>query len=266
MVQTETNWDAEKYIQFIEARTRPARDLLSAIPSHFQPNVVYDLGCGPGNSTLLLKNRWPNARLTGIDSSDNMLNSARKKFPNTQFIQDDISKFHTSEKIDLIFSNAAFQWVNHHQTVIPRLIQQLRPQGILAVQMPNNFDSPAHQLIINTLEMNPTWTPLINKLCYQNTDTPLYKIDDYYQLLSANQLTNLLLWETQYYHEMPNHQAILDWLSGTSLRPIFSVMNQENQHKFKHNYLKKIKTIYPKQPNHCILFSFNRIFMVGHLK
>src|SRR5205814_7169981 len=116
-------WNSEIYSQFLDLRTRPARDLLSIIPNSFQPKTVYDLGCGPGNSTALLKERWPYAVVVGVDSSPNMLKAAKAAYPNLEFIQDDIALFESAEKIDCLFANASLQWLNHHETLIPRLLK-----------------------------------------------------------------------------------------------------------------------------------------------
>ena len=115
-------WNAKIYSQFLDLRTRPARDLLSAIPDSFQPKTVYDLGCGPGNSTILLKDRWPHAEIVGLDSSLDMLEEAKTSYPDINFIEGDIAHFSPREKIDCLFANASLQWLDEHEVLIPKLL------------------------------------------------------------------------------------------------------------------------------------------------
>lgn len=263
MSNIESFWDPKTYSQFLDARTKPARDLLSAISETVKPNLIYDLGCGPGNSTILLKSRWPTAKIIGIDSSEDMLNLARSKYPQIEFIVADITHFSIHEKSDLIFANASLQWQDDHGSLIPKLILQLSHQGILAIQMPNNFHCPSHQITIQILKNNPHWKSLLKKLRYSVLTTPLYKMDDYYNLLTKSGLTELILWETEYYQEMENHYGIFEWASGTGLRPILSNMDEANKTLFVKKYLDQLTQAYPLQSNGKLLFPFKRIFMIG---
>jgi trans-aconitate 2-methyltransferase len=257
------SWDAKVYSQFISARTRPAYDLLSAVSQSLAPALICDLGCGPGNSTILLKAQWPEAKVIGIDSSQEMLNEARAQYPQLDFLQADIAHFSLTEKIDLIFANASLQWVAQHELIIPKLVANLTQGGILAIQMPNNFHQPSHQLVIQILQERSAWKPLLNKLRYSVLHYPMYKIDEYYKLLNQSGLTQLMLWETEYYQEMPDHQAIYEWTSGTGLRPILSNMAISEQPLFIKEYIHRLSMAYPLQPTNKVLFSFRRIFMLG---
>src|SRR3990167_9582613 len=156
-------WNANIYSQFIDFRTRPAGDLLAAIPNTFHPKTVYDLGCGPGNSTILLKNRWTEAKIVGLDSSVDMLNEAKTLYTEIHFIEGDIAHFEPKEKIDCLFANASLQWVDQHEKIIPKLCQFLNVGGILAVQMPNNFHSPMHQITLEILQSNKNWQSYIKR-------------------------------------------------------------------------------------------------------
>lgn len=258
------DWNANTYIQFLDLRTRPAHDLLAAIPDHFQPKVIYDLGCGPGNSTILLKNRWPQAKIIGIDSSTDMLRVAKETYPELEFIKDDIATFAPSEKIDFIFANASLQWVDKHEILIPKLISCLSSSGALAIQMPNNFHSPTHQTTIKLLNNNPSWQNLLTHLRYGVSTQPLYYLPWYYNLLIKSGANALQLWETEYFQEMKNYQEIFDWVSGTGLRPILSLMNNGNKIIFSKAYIDAIANEYPQQENKKILLPFRRIFMVAY--
>lgn len=258
-------WDPKIYAKFLEARTKPARDLLSTIPQDAKPNLIYDLGCGTGNSTILLQSRWPSAKVIGLDSSEKMLTIAKSRHPEIEFILSDINHFSINEKSDLIFANASLQWIDNHEALIPKLISQLNHQGILAIQMPNNFHCPSHQITLNILQNHLSWQSLLKKLRYNVLDSPLYKIHDYYNLLTKSGLTHLQLWQTEYYQVMENHYAIFEWASGTGLRPILSNMDETDKTLFAKKYVEQLTTAYPLQKNGKLLFPFKRIFMMGHI-
>ncbi len=253
-------WNAKTYSKFCEPRTRPARDLLNAISSSFQPKIVCDLGCGPGNSTVLLKNRWPEARIIGLDTSINMLEEAKRIAPQLEFLQTDIAQF--SEKTDCLFANASLHWLNNHEYLIPKLLKLINPGGVFAIQMPNNFHAPSHQVIIKVLKTKRRWCNYVKNLHYGMLSEPLYKLSYYYDLLTQHGASSLQLWETEYFQEMQSYQEIFNWVKGTVLRPILSVMNIDNQTEFEKEYLEEIIKKYPSQTNKNILFPFKRIFMV----
>ncbi len=256
-------WNAKIYQQFLDARTRPACDLLAAIPDSFHPQTICDLGCGPGNSTILLKNRWPQAHIIGLDSSADMLREAQERYPDIHFLQGDIAHFAPIEKMDCLFANASLQWVNDHQLIFPKLLDLINDEGILAIQMPNNFHSPSHQVIIDVLNNNQSWQPLLKKLRYQKSSQPLYHLPWYYDLLSDAGAKKIQLWETEYFQEMTGYQAIFDWLKGTGLRPILTAIDVHNQDLFAENYIEAIAKKYLRQKNNTILLPFRRIFMVA---
>lgn len=259
------SWDAKSYSQFLDLRTRPARDLLGAIPQSFHPSNIYDLGCGPGNSTALLKERWPNAKIVGLDSSPDMLKKARTSYPDIQFIHEDIAHFSPYEKLDCFFANASLQWLDAHEILIPKLLNFLTPGGTFGIQMPNNFHSPSHQVAIQLLQDNVKWQPLLNNLTYGILTEPLFKLSWYYDLLTRIGVKNLQLWETEYLQELPEHQAIFEWVQATGLRPAWSELDSENQIQFTKFYLKAIKKAYPLQSNKKVLFPYRRIFIVGNV-
>lgn len=258
------SWNAKTYSQFLDLRTRPARDLLSAIPDSFQPKTVYDLGCGPGNSTILLKDRWPHAKIVGLDSSLDMLEEAKVSYPDINFIKGDIAHFSPIEKIDCLFANASLQWLGEHEILIPKLLQFINFGGAFGIQMPNNFHSPSHQVIIRILQNNAAWQPFLENLRYEILTEPLYKLPWYYDLLTKSGASSLQLWETEYFQEMSDHQEIFDWVKGTALRSVLSAMDTENQAQFANAYVKAIAKKYPLRANNKILLPYRRIFMVGY--
>lgn len=259
-------WNANDYSQFLDLRTRPARDLLAAIPDNLQPQVIYDLGCGPGNSTHLLKVRWPQAKIIGFDSSENMLEKAKISYPDIEFIKGDIATFSPQEKIDCLFANASLHLLDHHEKLIPTLFEKINVGGIFGIQMPNNFHSPLHQTSISVLKSNPAWESLLKKLRYGVMKEPFYKLTWYYDLFTTIGADNLQLWETEYYQEMSNHKEIFDWIKGTALRSVISAMKTDEQNSFEETYVNMISKAYSFQANHKILLPFRRIFIVASKK
>lgn len=196
-------WNANVYSEFLDLRTKPAEDLLNAIPSSFVPKIIYDLGCGPGNSTFLLKERFKDANITGIDSSANMVKMATAKYPDLHFRQMTIEEYSLAVnllgKVDLLFANASLQWVSHHEVLFPKLTAMLNPGGIIAIQMPNNFHAPTHQLIIRLLSKDQIWQPFLKKLIYGELTKPLYDPVSYYNILIKAGCEEVSSWETEYF-------------------------------------------------------------------
>lgn len=255
-------WSVQNYTQFLDLRTRPARDLLAAIPSTFQPTLVYDLGCGPGNSTLLLKERWPQANIIGVDSSLAMLQEARLTLPAVQFIHQDITHFNPSEQVDALFANASLQWLSHHEVLLPRLFGFLKPGGVFAVQMPNNFHSPTHQVALQILNQHSNWKLFLKFIHYPVLKNPLYDPAWYYDLFLQEHANHIQLWETTYLQEMENYDSIFAWVKGTALRTFLSEMDAEQQLQFQKLYTETVATYFPLQRNKKVLLPFRRFFIL----
>ena len=257
------SWNAKTYSTFLDLRTKPAKDLLFAIPITFQPQTVYDLGCGPGNSTILLKNRWHEAKVVGLDSSADMLAQARKEYPDMTFIEGDLSTFAPTENVDCIFSNAALQWADHHERLIPALFHFLKPGGVLAIQMPNNWHCPSHQITLQLLQRHAKWAPLLKALRYSTLSAPFYEAAGYYDLLSAAGASAVHVWETEYIQALDSHQAIFNWMQGTGLRPVLNALDVADQQAFEREYVAAAVKAYPIQKNGKVLLPFRRLFMVA---
>lgn len=256
-------WNAKNYAEFLDLRTRPVRDLLNAIPSNFEPKIIYDLGCGPGNSTILLKQRFDGADITGVDTSVDMLREAAVKYPDLHFKQMGIEVFNPLKKVDLIFANASMQWVSHHEVLFSRFCNMLSTGGILAIQMPNNFHAPAHQLVIDLFEGHQSWQIFLQKLIYGRLANPLYDAFFYYEVLVNAGCQEVLCWETDYFQEMDNHEAIFHWMSGTTLRFIPTSMDKASREQFASAYIEALGNAYSMQSNGKILLPFKRLFMIG---
>ena len=220
-----SDWNPSLYLHFAAERSRPAVELLARVPLE---NIEYvaDLGCGPGNSTALLNQRWPAARITGIDSSPAMIAEARSALPDCQFVEADIRNWQPVQALDLIFANASLQWLPDHYELFPHLVSLLNPQGVLAVQMPDNWLEPTHVLMREVAwEQN-----------YPDRGRePLAGVHAYYDILSEAGC-EVDIWRTTYYHQMPSHQAIIDWVTATGLRPWLQDLTESEQQLFLKRY------------------------------
>jgi trans-aconitate 2-methyltransferase len=248
-------WDAAQYLKFEDQRTRPAVDLLARIPLA-APTRVIDLGCGPGNSTALLAARWPGARLAGLDSARDMLATARRAHPTVEWIDGDIAAWSPSERYDVVYSNAALQWVPGHATLLPRLVAAVAPDGVLAVQMPRTGDAPAHRLMREIAADEP-WQAALAGRARAHVQAPSF----YYDLLAplARQVD---LWETEYQHVMADSAAILEWVKGTALRPFLEPLSQDQRAAFTTRYRAALEQAYLPQADGRIIFPFRRLFVI----
>lgn len=248
-------WDEAQYLKFADERTRPARELLARVPLA-APRQVVDLGCGPGNSTALLRERWPEARLTGVDSSPEMLRRARADLPDVEWIEADLAQWRPAQSPDLLFANAVLQWLPNHAVLLPRLFAQLAPGGVLAVQMPDNFDEPSHAWM---RKLPGAWSSLLGSV---RQGPRVLAAADYYDLL-APQARSVDIWHTRYEHVMADAAAIVEWVKGTGLRPYLEALPAEMRGDYERAYLAAIDEAYPPRADGRRLFSFPRLFLVA---
>ena len=252
-------WDPQLYLTFGGERTQPAIDLVARVELG-QPRRIIDLGCGPGNSTALLRGRWPEAEVTGLDSSREMLAAAGENHPGWRWVEGDIGTWEADSSYDLVFSNAALQWVPRHAEVFPRLLASVAAGGALAVQMPAHFQSPVHQLILDTAAA-PEWRHLTRAAAEA---IAIGRPSFYYDLL-APRCARIEIWETEYNHVLAGPGAIIDWMSGTGLRPFLEALETEEQRTaFRQRLLAGLSAAYPRQRDGRILFPFRRLFLVAY--
>jgi trans-aconitate 2-methyltransferase len=248
-------WDDAQYQKFIDARTRPAAELLARVPLTAAEHVI-DLGCGPGNSTELLAARWPTARITGIDNSPQMLRSARAARSDLHWVEADIASYRPETEVDVSFSNATLHWLPDHAGLFPKLLACVRPGGVLALQMPHNFDEPSHRL------MRELSRAFIADGQDAHAIAPLPDAAFYYDLL-APRCRGLDLWETRYEHVMANAEAIVEWVKGSGLRPYLEAVPAVDRAVFLAKYTQAIDEAYPPRADGKRLFSFPRLFLVA---
>jgi len=252
-----TDWNPGLYLKFDDQRTRPARDLLARVP-HPGPRSVVDLGCGPGNSTELLHERWPAARIVGIDNSPGMLEQARRAHPDWLWEEHDVSAWRPAERYDVVYSNAALQWVGDHAGLFPRLLDGVAPGGFLAVQIPRNLDAPSHALMRDTAEEG-AWR---EKLRGARETIAVAEPAFYYDLL-APKAARIDLWETEYAQIMDSADAVLEWVRGTGLRPFVARLDEAERAEFERRYLEKLRAAYATRADGRVLFPFRRLFIVA---
>jgi trans-aconitate 2-methyltransferase len=255
------DWNADLYRQFEDERTRPARELLARVTLD-APAVAVDLGCGPGNSTELLANRFPAAAVIGLDTSDSMLESARARLPQCRFERADIVTWRPDTAPDLLYANASLQWVGDHETLFPRLFGSLAAGGVLAVQMPDNHDEPTHRLMRETAAEGP-WNETIGDGAALRVKR--LPITTYYDLLAPGS-AEIDVWRTTYYHRMDSAAAIVTWVRGTGLKPFVDPLSEAHRADFLALYEAKIAQAYPPHADGQRLLAFPRMFIVARRK
>jgi trans-aconitate 2-methyltransferase len=250
-------WNPALYLTYADERTRPVHELVARL-SGADPKTIVDLGCGPGNSTEVLRKRWPEASVIGLDSDPEMLKVAQKADPAVTWVQADIADWSPESAPDLIFANAALHWVPDHPTLFPQLFKSLAPGGALAVQMPFNFDEPSHACMRATAAL-PRWSPLNLS---RGAIAPLLQPEQYYDLLAPS-AGHLDLWVTSYQHVMADAAAILTWVRGTGLRPFTAGLSPEDKDAFEADYLAMLEQAYPIRSDGKRLLRFPRLFLVA---
>jgi trans-aconitate 2-methyltransferase len=253
-----SDWDARQYLRFEDERTRPSRDLLAQVPLAHARRVV-DVGCGPGNSTELLVERFPPAQVIGIDNSPEMLRQARERLPACDFIEADLATWIPNGSVDLLFGNAVFQWVPDHPAVLRRLLQALPTGGVLALQMPDNTREPALVLMQEVAENGP-WAGKPGLAEAARSDLPAP--ETYYDLLKPS-CSRIELWHTVYNHVMAGPQGVVEWFKGSALRPFLAGIDARMSDDFVAAYTARIAEHYKPRFDGQVLLRFPRLFIVA---
>ncbi|MCA1489667.1 trans-aconitate 2-methyltransferase [Sinorhizobium alkalisoli] len=251
-------WSAAQYVKFEEERTRPARDLLAQVPN-LPAGTAFDLGCGPGNSTELIRARFPDNDLVGLDNDDGMLAAARQRLPDLRFEKVDLAGWAPPAKAALFFGNAVFQWLPKHIDVLERLLTALAPGGVLAIQMPDNLDEPSHALMQETAEERAFEQTFRDRIMAR---VPLPAPKTYVEKLAAK-AARIEVWHTVYYHQLANANAVVEWVKGTGLRPYLDALPAERRTEYLAAYAEKIRKAYPAMADGRVLLRFPRLFVVA---
>lgn len=253
------DWHAKQYVLFENERTRPVRDLLAAVPAT-DARVAVDLGCGPGNSTGTLAAHLPGAVVSGLDSSPDMIDAARKRLPQFQFDVSDLTTWDAPGPYDVILANAVLQWVPDHERLFPSLVARLAPGGSLAVQMPDNLDEPAHRLL-RDIAANGPWAQRL-----KGVERTLRHDAGWYYALLQPLCARVDVWRTVYHHPLAGGaDAVVEWFKGSALRPFLAELDENGgeQAEFLQRYRDAIELAYPALADGTVLLPFPRLFIVA---
>lgn len=252
-----STWDPTQYLTFGSERAQPALDLLARIPLD-APETVFDLGCGAGNITRALQARWPDARITGVDGSPEMLERARAESTGIDWVEADMQNWRPDAPADLIYSNAALHWLDDHESLFPHLLDQLAPGGYLAVQMPRNWLAPSHTGITEIVQNGP-WRAILEPLL---RPSPSHAPDVYYDIL-APLSASLAIWETEYCQILEGENPVAEFVKGTQLKRFLDALDEPVRSEFEDAYRERILAAYPRRGDGKTLFPFRRLFLLA---
>jgi trans-aconitate 2-methyltransferase len=258
-MQHNKDWNPDLYLKYRNERTQPSIDLINKIGISLQPRSILDIGCGPGNSSEALLQRWPNVKLTGIDNSANMIEKARTTYPNNKWIVADASNCTSNAKYDIVFSNATIQWIPNHQNLFKRLFNLVNNEGVLAIQVPKFNEMPLSRAI-QKIANKEIWKEA-TKGC---SELFTYHDEKYYYDLMSSDYKSVEFWQTDYIHILESQYSIIEWIRSTGIKPYLDCLRDEERPLFESEVLAEIKYDYPVQNDGKVLFPFIRLFMVGY--
>ncbi len=250
-------WDPVGYLRFAGERARPFVDLVGRLDAT-APTTVVDLGCGEGSTTALLADRWPAARVVGVDSSATMLAAAPVR-ANLEFRLGDVREWRPDGPVDVLVSNAVLHWVPDHERLLARWAGDLSPGGALAVQVPGNFRAPTHALLAE-LCRSPRWAARLA----DQAPSPAAVLEPagYLDVLTASGL-DADVWETTYLHVLSGPDPVLGWVRSTVLRPVLARLDADAAAAFTAAYAAGLRDAYPRRPDGSTVLPFRRVFAVG---
>ena len=257
------SWNPGQYLKFADHRLRPALDLMARIPLA-TPAVIYDLGCGSGNVTRLLAERWPDAAVTGVDNSPEMLARAGATPSSIRWQRGDLADWQPDAAPALLYSNAAIQWVPDHRALVPRLWGMLPPGGCLAAQAPLSWALPSHRIMRRTLaDGGPGGMPIGPPELRQAVGNRWVQDADFYYDLLAPHAAHLDVWTTEYQHVLAGDDPVLEWVAGTGLRPILNGLADADRDLYLAEYRRRLNAEYPRRADGATLYPFRRLFFVA---
>jgi trans-aconitate 2-methyltransferase len=252
------DWNSELYLKFERERAQAARDLLSRIPP-LAPHKIVDLGCGPGNSAAILSLFYRCGDIVGVDVSPAMIKAARERLPAARFVQADLREWEPNSRVDLIFANAALHFAENHDKLLPKLLSFLNPGGVLAVQMPNVLQDPAHALM-RMVAVDGPWTEKLAPIA--KSRAAIGGIDDYYAWLAPH-VRLIELWQTTYIHPLNGHGEVIDWFAGSALLPFLDKLDDGETDAFLAQYRRELEMAYLPQDDGKVLLHYPRLFFVA---
>jgi trans-aconitate 2-methyltransferase len=260
-------WDPQEYLRFSDERGRPFTDLLARVPAT-APGYVVDLGCGPGNLTATLADRWPDADVVGVDSSAEMIRRARTQYGDRggasaqrlTFVEADLRGWRPERPVDVLVSNATFQWVPGHLDLLDDLVAAVRPGGWFAFQVPGNFAEPSHTELAAVRD-SARWR---DRLAGADLARPWVAEPVVYLERLAPRATILDVWETTYVQVLDGEDAVLRWMQGTGLRPVISELDEAERAEFLEEYGARLRAAYPRRAFGTVL-PYRRIFLVARI-
>jgi len=257
------HWDPNQYLKFEDHRLRPALELFERIPLA-APHIIYDIGCGTGQITRLMAERWPDAKIYGLDNSPEMLAKASAETSTIEWLEADINQWSPAEPPDLIYSNATLQWITDHTTLFPRLAGFVQSGGCLAVQVPLSWGMPSHRLMRETLATGGAHGGSLGTVELRQAVGRKWveEAEVYYDLLEGHS-NNVDIWETEYLQILSGDDPVYEWVRGTGLRPILNGLGAEEQEQFLAKYQERLRTVYPRRTNGHTLYPFRRLFIVA---
>jgi trans-aconitate 2-methyltransferase len=253
------NWNAAQYLKYGDERTRAAADLAARVKLE-RPETIADLGCGPGNSTEVLRSRWPTSNIIGIDNSAAMIDAAKRSFPGQSWVLADVADWAPANSIALVYSNAALQWLPNHGSLVRRLFSFLAPGGALAFQIPSSTYATVRTLI-HDISNDPAWT---QRMVAPRTALTMEPPSFYYDSLAA-EATALDIWEIEYNHVMDSQDEIVDWIASTGLRPFLAALDSESErNRFVIELRRRVSSAYELRSDGKVLFPFRRTFVIAY--
>jgi len=258
-MERDKDWNPDLYLKFRNERTQPAIDLINKIKISFPPKSILDIGCGPGNSSQALLQRWADAKLTGIDNSVKMINKAKASYPENTWIVADASDYISNTRYDVVFSNSAIQWIPNHENLFENFLKLTNDGGVLAISVPL-FDEMPLSKAIKKVANKRNW----NELTKGCSDLFTYHNYQYYYGLMSLHFKSVDFWQTDYIHILESQSAIVEWIKSTALKPYLDCLQDKEKILFENEVLSEIKRYYPVQNNSKILFPFKRMFMIGY--
>jgi len=250
-------WDPDQYLRFASERALPFRHLVAAV-DHLEPSTIVDLGCGPGGLTASLLERWPDAQITGVDASEEMIERARSHVVagSIEFDLGEVLDWHSPKPVDLMLSNACYHWIDDHLQLFDHLVPQLADDGAMAFQVPANHTEPSHTLL-SELCASSRWRDRLDGLPTTGVQDPQWYIEE----LSDRDL-DVTAWQTTYFHVLDGEDPILEWVRGSTLRPVLERLPSDDHDEFLCEYGELLRKAYPAH-NGKTVFPFKRTYVVG---